>query len=48
MVKEFEKQSGKAVPYKIVPRREGDEADFDLKEMCRDSWKWQSTNPDGY
>ncbi|MFT4941862.1 MAG: UDP-glucose 4-epimerase [Paraglaciecola sp.] len=65
MVKEFEKQSGKAVPYKMVPRREGDvaacyaepalaatelnwKADLDLKEMCRDSWKWQSTNPDGY
>ncbi len=65
MVKEFEKQSGKAVPYKIVPRREGDvaacyaepnlaaaelnwKAEKGLAEMCRDSWKWQSTNPDGY
>jgi UDP-glucose 4-epimerase len=65
MVKEFEKQSGKAVPYKIVPRREGDvaacyaeptlaatglnwKADKGLAEMCRDSWKWQSSNPDGY
>jgi UDP-glucose 4-epimerase len=65
MVKEFEKQSGKAVPYKIVPRREGDvaacyaeptlaaielnwKADKGLAEMCRDSWKWQSTNPHGY
>jgi UDP-glucose 4-epimerase len=26
MVKEFEKQSGKAIPYKIAPRREGDVA----------------------
>jgi UDP-glucose 4-epimerase len=65
MVKEFEKQSGKAVPYKIVPRREGDvaacyadpsfaatalnwKAEKGLAEMCRDSWKWQSTNPEGY
>jgi UDP-glucose 4-epimerase len=65
MVKEFEKQSGKSVPYKIVSRREGDvaacyaepslaateldwKADLGLAEMCRDSWNWQSTNPDGY
>lgn len=65
MVKEFEKQSGKAVPYKMVSRREGDvaacyadptvastalnwKAEKGLAEMCRDSWKWQSTNPDGY
>ena len=26
----------------------GWEAQFDLDDMCRDSWKWQSTNPDGY
>lgn len=65
MVKEFEKQSGKAVPYQIVPRRAGDvascyadpelasndlgwEAKKGLDAMCRDSWNWQSNNPDGY
>jgi len=65
MVKEFEKQSGQKVPYKIVPRRSGDvaacyadpayaaeqlnwRAERGLAEMCRDSWKWQSSNPDGY
>lgn len=65
MVKEFEKQSGKAVPYEIVARRDGDvaacyadpklaeeglnwRAEKGLAEMCRDSWNWQSSNPDGY
>ena len=24
------------------------EATFNLEEMCRDSWKWQSENPNGY
>jgi UDP-glucose 4-epimerase len=65
MVKEFEKQSGQAVPYKIVPRRSGDvaacyadpktafdalgwKAERGLAEMCRDSWHWQSSNPNGY
>lgn len=65
MVKEFEKQSGKTVPYQFVPRRSGDvaacyadpqtaktglgwEATRGLAEMCRDSWNWQSNNPDGY
>jgi UDP-glucose 4-epimerase len=23
-------------------------AEKGLAEMCRDSWTWQSTNPDGY
>lgn len=65
MVKEFEKQSGKAIPYQIVPRRAGDvascyadpsiatkelnwEATKGLDDMCRDSWNWQSNNPEGY
>ena len=26
----------------------GWEAQFDLEDMCRDSWNWQSQNPDGY
>ena len=65
MVKEFEKQSGKAIPYQFVPRRGGDVASCyadpktasealgwtatrGLAEMCKDSWNWQSNNPDGY
>ncbi|MFT5675686.1 MAG: UDP-glucose 4-epimerase [Paraglaciecola sp.] len=65
MVKEFEKQSGKPIPYQVVARREGDiascfadptvardvlnwQAEKGLAEMCRDSWNWQSSNPDGY
>ena len=65
MVKEFEKQSGKAIPYQFVPRRGGDvascfadpktasealgwQATRGLAEMCKDSWNWQSNNPDGY
>jgi len=65
MVKEFEKQSGKAIPYQFVPRRGGDVASCyadpktasdalgwtatrGLAEMCKDSWNWQSNNPEGY
>ena len=65
MVKAFEKASGKAVPYKIAPRRSGDiakcfanpsyakevlgwEAEKSIEEMCEDSWRWQSNNPNGY
>ncbi len=65
MVKNFEKASGKKVPYTIVPRRAGDiatcyadpsyakeildwEAKKDVYTMCKDSWRWQSNNPNGY
>lgn len=65
MVKEFEKQSGKNIPYQFVERRSGDVASCyadpkvareelgwtatrGLEEMCRDSWNWQSSNPNGY
>ncbi|MGO4891650.1 UDP-glucose 4-epimerase GalE [Flavobacterium sp. W21_SRS_FM6] len=65
MVKEFEKQSGQPIPFKIVPRRSGDvaacyadpqtayealgwKAERGLAEMCKDSWNWQSSNPNGY
>lgn len=65
MVKEFEKQSGQSVKYKIVPRRSGDiaacyadpklareelgwQAQKGLAEMCKDAWRWQSQNPNGY
>lgn len=61
----FEQASGKKIPYKIMPRRDGDiarcysdaskalkelgwKAKKDLRQMCEDAWKWQSSNPDGY
>lgn len=65
MVKAFEHASGRAVPYKIVPRRKGDvarslaaidkaerllgwKAKLDVADMCRTTWNWQSSNPNGY
>ena len=24
------------------------EAQYDIQEMCADSWRWQSQNPNGY
>lgn len=65
MVKAFEKASGRAVPYQISPRRDGDLAAFwadasladkeldwrvsrGIDEMMRDTWNWQSNNPNGY
>jgi len=65
MVRAFELASGRAVPYRISPRRSGDvaacyadptqaqrllgwHAERDLAAMCRDSWNWQSHNPNGY
>ncbi len=65
IVKNFEKATGKEIPYVIDPRRPGDiatcyssaekakkelgwTAERGILEMCRDSWHWQSTNPNGY
>lgn len=65
VVKAFEKASGQAIPYEIMPRRAGDIAEFyvnvekardilgwevslSLEDMCRDSWRWQSNNPNGF
>jgi UDP-glucose 4-epimerase len=65
VVQAYEKASGREVPYKFAPRREGDvaacyanpslakkllgwQARHTLAEMCQDSWRWQSLNPDGY
>ena len=65
VVKNFEKVSGINIPFKILPRREGDvaicysdpskaerelnwKAEYGIYEMCRDSWNWQSKNPNGY
>ncbi len=65
IVKAYEAATGKAVPYKIAPRRPGDidecyadptkarevlgwRAEFGIEDMCRDSSKWQTMNPNGY
>lgn len=65
VVKAFETASGKPVPYKVMPRRAGDVAQYfahpglakellgwearrTLADMCADSWRWQSGNPQGY
>jgi UDP-glucose 4-epimerase len=65
LVREFERASGKTVPYRIVARRSGDvascyadpslaesilgwRAKLDTYTMCRDTWRWQSKNPQGY
>lgn len=65
MVRAFSAACGRAVPYRIAPRRPGDVAACyadpsfarkalgwtavrDVAEMCADTWRWQSQNPDGY
>ena len=65
VIENFEKATGKKIPYSIKPRREGDipenfanadkayrelgwKAQYGIKEMCEDSWRWQSQNPNGY
>jgi UDP-glucose 4-epimerase len=65
VVREFERVSGKPVPFEVLGRRAGDvatlfadpslaykelgwKAELDLEDMCRDSWSWQSGNPNGY
>ncbi|MDR7240474.1 UDP-glucose 4-epimerase GalE [Neobacillus drentensis] len=65
MVADFEKASGRKVPYKIVDRRPGDvavcyadpfkaknelgwTAERGIEDMCKDSWRWQEKNPNGF
>ncbi len=65
VIENFEKATGKKIPYSIKPRREGDipenfanadkayrelgwKAQYGILEMCQDSWRWQSQNPNGY
>lgn len=65
VVKNFEKVTGKEIPYIITNRRRGDidkcyadpskafkelgwKAVKSLEDMCRDSWRWQQNNPNGY
>lgn len=65
VVKNFEKATGRKVPYALTDRRPGDiatcyadatkalkelgwKAEKTLEDMCRDSWRWQSNNPNGY
>ena len=34
---------------KSLARKElGWKAEYGIKEMCEDSWRWQSNNPNGY
>ena len=65
VVKNFEKASGRPIPYELVDRRPGDvgssfatcdkakkelgwKAKLTLFDMCKDTWNWQSNNPQGY
>jgi len=65
LVKAFEEQNQKSVPYKLVERRLGDvvacyadatkakellnwQTELDVTAMVKDSWHWQSKNPNGY
>ena len=57
VVHAFEKACGKEIPYEIKPRRAGDiatcyadptKAKYGIEEMCEDSWRWQTMNPNGY
>lgn len=65
IVRAFAEAAEKEIPYKVVPRRSGDvaeyyadpalaerelkwKAEFDLKRMVEDTWRWQSQNPQGY
>jgi len=65
MMRAFEEVSGKALPYRVCPRRPGDAAEsmakaeraeellgwrarYGLYEMCRDAWRFQQQNPEGY
>lgn len=65
VVKNFEKATGKKIPYILTDKRPGDidkcyanpvkankelgwRAEKNLEDMCRDSWRWQKNNPNGY
>jgi len=32
----------------LAKKELGWEAEYGIDEMCADSWRWQSMNPDGY
>jgi len=65
VIKAFERAAGRAIPYEVVRRREGDlpaywadptlaheelgwRATRNIDDMCADTWRWQSQNPDGF
>jgi UDP-glucose 4-epimerase len=65
LVKAFEHENQKSIPYQTVDRRAGDiaacyanaskaldilgwQAELDVNAMVKDSWHWQSKNPNGY
>ena len=38
----------KNIPLEKIMLRGGWKAEYELDEMCEDTWRWQSQNPDGY
>jgi len=65
VIKAFGRAAGRAIPYEVVGRREGDlpaywadptlaheelgwRATRNIDDMCADTWRWQSQNPDGF
>lgn len=65
IVAQFERVTGKKIPFKHMPRREGDiaacwanaskadkelgwKAIYNMNDMIRDLWNWQTKNPNGY
>ena len=39
---------GRMVGRSVDKQELGWQAEYGIEEMCRDSWNWQSKNPDGY
>ena len=58
VVRAFEAACGHPIPYQITARRPGDlsraqallhwRAQRSLHQICADTWRWQSANPQGY
>lgn len=65
LVDAFSRCSGRQIPVRFAPRRDGDIASYyaspdfaqrvlgwsakrNLDDMCRDAWRWQRQNPNGY
>lgn len=65
LIKCFEKEVGRSIPYFLTERRPGDidkcfadptkaikelewRPEKNIADMCRDSWRWQINNPNGY
>ena len=65
VIDQMSKVVGRAIPYKLLPRRSGDiatcyadvtkaktelgwTAQYDIRKMCEDAWRWQSQHPNGF